>query len=203
MKKEFDRNDDLEKLWNEHKEAIEAAAYNYKVRTGISEEIEDLVQDGFFGLLKAIETYDPVTYPDVPLGAWVIIKCKGEWSKYVRDRDPARTALSLDAPSTYGSNSTIGDYVADTISDDAEGVEDRVIRDLMMTGYMDIITQLMGDLEPETAALLRAYYLENVPLSQLHAENASAKIRTGLRQLRRALIARGINVEGGLHYESN
>ena len=71
----------------------------------------------------------------------------------------------------------------------------------MMTGYMDIITQLMGNLEPETAALLRAYYIEGIPLAQLHAENASAKIRAGLRQLRRALIARGINVEGGLHYD--
>lgn len=203
--KGIDQNNtvDMEKLWNAHKDAIEAAAYNYKVRTGISEEIEDLMQDGFFGLMKAVETYDPETYPDVPFGAWLIIKCKGEWSRYLRDRDPLRNAISLDAPSTYGSNSTIGDYVADTVSDDAPGVEDQVVRDLMMCGYMDLINQLMGDLDPETAALLRAYYLENVPLSQLHAENASNKIRSGLRQLRKALIAKGVDMEGGLHYAGN
>lgn len=193
-------NLDLEKLWNEHKGAIEAAAYNYKLRTGITEEIEDLVQDGFLGLMKAVETFDPVTYPDVPLGAWVIIKCKGEWSKYLRDRDPLRTAISLDAPAPC-SDRTIGDYMSDTVADDAEGVEDRVIRDLMMCGYMDLINQLMGDLQPETAALLRAYYLEGTPISQLHAENAAGKIRAGLRQLRRALIAKGVDLEGGLHYD--
>ena len=160
-----------------------------------------MVQDGFFALMKAAETYDPVNYPDVPFGAWVIIKCRGEWSRYLRDRDPLRTAISLDAPSTYDSNSTVGDYVSDTVADDGIGVEDQVIKDLLMTGYMDIVNQCMNELPAETAALLHMYYLENVPLAQLHAENAAGKIRSGLRQLRRALIARGINVEGGLHYD--
>ena len=199
----IDQNNPAEmaELWAEVAPKIEAAAINYKAVTGLNEDIDDLTQDGYLALLKAIDSYDPEQYPDVPFASWVVIQCKGMWSKYIRSRDPLRNAISLDAPSTYDSNSTIGDYVADTVSDDAPGVEDQVVRDLLMAGYMDIVKQLMGELEPETAALLRAYYLENVPLAQLHTENASAKIRAGLRQLRRALIAKGVDLEGGLHYD--
>ena len=46
-------------LWNENAKSISAAAYNFIVETGISEDVADLVQDGYFGFLKAIDTYDP------------------------------------------------------------------------------------------------------------------------------------------------
>ena len=84
-------------LWNENAKSISAAAYNFIVETGISEDVADLVQDGYFGFLKAIDTYDPVEHPDISFSTWVIIRCVGEWSKYLRDCDPLVAADSLDS----------------------------------------------------------------------------------------------------------
>ena len=102
----------LERLWHENKELIQKAAHNYKNITGISEDIEDLVQDGFFGLKRAAETYDPVQYPDVSFGVWIVIKCCSVWSKYLHDLDPLRNAASIDT-SIDSTKTAIGNAVAD------------------------------------------------------------------------------------------
>ena len=72
---------------------------NYKEGDRIETRSEhaDLVQDGYFGFLKAIDTYDPVEHPDISFSTWVIIRCVGEWSKYLRDCDPLVEADSLDS----------------------------------------------------------------------------------------------------------
>ena len=96
-------------LWNENAKSISAAAYNFIVETGISEDVADLVQDGYFGFLKAIDTYDPVEHPDISFSTWVIIKCVGEWAKYLRDGDPLVSADSLDSQLSCSEKDTTAD----------------------------------------------------------------------------------------------
>ena len=96
-------------LWNENAKSISAAAYNFIVETGISEDVADLVQDGYFGFLKAIDTYDPVEHPDISFSIWVIIRCVGEWSKYLRDCDPLVGADRLEAHQSGSENEKTAD----------------------------------------------------------------------------------------------
>lgn len=85
---DIDQNDPvaMTTLWESVAPRIKAAAINYKNTTGLNEDIEDLVQDGYFALLQAIETYNPVQYPDVSFALWTVIKCKRLWSKYTNNQ---------------------------------------------------------------------------------------------------------------------
>lgn len=86
-------------------------------------DMDDLVQSGFLGLLKAVDDFDPEagTFFSclVPRLQTAFAECTG-YRTQKQKRDPARTAVSLDAPLSDDNEQTL----ADTLPSPMSGIEE-------------------------------------------------------------------------------
>lgn len=146
-------------LWKRCQKIIYRKAVRFKaLHENCKQEIEDLVQCGYFAMITAIKYYEPnkdikfLTYLNKPLlreflraSGWLTTK-----------RDLIDYAVSLDAPIDEDGETTLADIIPDT-----EGGEN-VIDKLHHEAAIDTINKALSKLPKRKAALLRAIYFEGM-----------------------------------------
>lgn len=138
-------------------------------------DCDDLVQSGYFGLVKAVETYEPgkagfLTHLTYHLKGPFNAACGCSWERTMRD--PIHRALSLDAPV---SDDPKGPTLMDTLKeleDPSDIVHDRDEQERLREAEERLISRL-----PEAAAdIVRAKYLNNEP-SSVTAERHNMSVK--------------------------
>lgn len=191
----------MTKLWTEHETAIRKAAYNYMANHTIigGHTVDDLITEGYTGLIEAVETYDD-SY-GVPLAAWVIIKCQGIWGRMTRSNDAMDRpgTISLDAPVNYADAGSTETIVGDLTPDPRAEYTEQVLNALLYTEYAAVIKTAIAGMPPEIAACITARYIDGKKISEIKIPGATNKIQQGLRLLREELKRHGL-YKGGEHY---
>ena len=191
----------MAQLWTEHETAIRKAAYSYMANHTITggHTVDDLVVEGYTGLIEAIETYDD-SY-GVPLAAWIIIKCKGVWGRMTRSNDAMDRpgTISLDAPVNYADAGNTETTVGDLTPDPRAEYTERILNDLMYTEYAKVIKAAINSMPPEIAACITARYIDGKKISEIKIPEAASKIQQGLKLLREDLKRHGL-YKGGEYY---
>lgn len=146
-------------LWEGCRKIIYRKAARFKaLHENCKQEIEDLVQCGYFAMIEAIKYYKPdedikfLTYLNKPLlreflraSGWLTTK-----------RDLIDYAISLDAPIDEDGEATLAEIIPDT-----EGGEN-VIDKLLHETAIDTINKALSKLPERKAALIRAIYFEGL-----------------------------------------
>lgn len=167
----------LEKLitWYAKKYHLELSAYGY-VPGGV--EIKDLVQCGYFGLVEAVQRFEPeqgTAFSTFLI--WYLRKafqdCTGRSKR--RRNDPLNNCLSLDAPINDETDATLLDFVDETVSDgkdDFADVEARIFNEQLHQALEDALNRL-----PENQAeTLRSEFFKGLTQEEIAAEiGCSAK----------------------------
>lgn len=129
-------------------------------------DTDDLVQEAYFALLAAVQTYDPMRGAFL---SWLALYLRGAFGNATHDRDPLDSALSLDTP--LPSSDTDGDPVtyADVLQepqDALQGAEER----LYTAQLHGALERALGVLPEPSAAVLRGRYWEGRSLGDLADE---------------------------------
>lgn len=181
-----------EKLYEDNRRLLRYVARRYwaACRRDRAVSVEDLEQAGFFGLIRAEETFDPaVGYTWTTWAIWAIIR---EIYKTLGYRDGKATraytgALSLDAP--VSEEDPEGLTYLDTLADPdlAEIDEDVILSDLQRC-----VREAVADLKDERQrAAIQACDLDGLTLNTeaailgISPQRVSQIIRDGHRKLKR------------------
>lgn len=117
---------------------------------------EDLVNAGFFGLLKAAETYDPEGVSWAKWAIWHVKRAMLQSCGYLREADH----LSLDVPVEEDSDLTF----LDTIPDNGPPVEEAAEREAVRAEVRAAVDRLK---DPRQRDVIRAWKLEGRTLEQI------------------------------------
>jgi len=191
----------MARLWAEHETAICKAAYSYMANHTITggHTVDDLIAEGYTGLIDAVETYDD-SY-GVPLAAWIIIKCKGVWGRMTRSNDALDRpgTISLDAPVNYADAGNTETIVGDLTPDPRAEYTEQVLNALLYTEYAKVIKTAIASMPPEIAACVQARYMDGKQIAEIKIPGAANKIQQGLKLLRTELKKHGL-YKGGEYY---
>ena len=128
--------------------------------------LEDLLQEGYFALLQAVEAYDPETgFSFTAFLKWpvknVVNRAIGIKTKKDRE-DPLSSAYDLDAPISEGSDETFSDFTADP-SDPIEEVTDRLFREKLH----EDLERSLAELPDREAEVIRARYYDDQTIAEI------------------------------------
>ena len=159
------RTELIEQLWLELRGLIAWYAKKYYTMLSVAgpvpggAEFEDFVQSGYFGVLDAIQHYDPkqgATFTTFLL--WYLRKafqdCIGRTKR--RWNDPLNWCKSLDAPDDDGI--TLLDHISDTVSDGKDnysGIEEKIFIEQLHVALENALVRLP---EKEAKALRGEYF---------------------------------------------
>lgn len=159
--------DALLQLWEGVKMLVWKLANKWAVYGGNGVETDDLLQEGFIAMLRALETYDRCAGAKfstffVPVLKTQFTAATGQRTK--RDReDPLQSAASLDAPLTADDEDfTLADTLEDPAAEDA--FEDVAERD-RLEHIRDILDEAIDRLEPNQREVIRKKYFRQETIS--------------------------------------
>ncbi len=154
-------------------------------------EVDDLVQQGFFGLVEAINDFNPERGNFLALLSFHLLKVFAEAEGFRGGKDPLNGAASLDEPlgEIYGDDSeqTRADLIPDQRAEAAfTGAEQKLfIQDLHRT-----LTKALDALSPAQREIIKARYFEGRTLKRVGEERGITASRArqiegdALRKLR-------------------
>ncbi len=148
---------------------------------GQNEPLEDLIQVGTIGLIKAVDRYDAGR--GVALAAFATPSIAGEIRHHLRDRSaPVRVPRRLQAAGLRVTSVTLEQ--ADHVADPDAGASDRLALDAALRS-----------LHTRERELLRLRFVEDLSQAQIAARtglsqtHVSRTLRGALQQLREVLVA--------------
>lgn len=141
----------LETLWNQCYLFIRMRAFAWKrMRPEMLPEAEDLIQCGYFALVKAVDYYDPDPEKNYSFLTALNFFIPDEFKKEIgirnSKRDPIINALRLDAPSTSDEESSpLIDTISDPSAEEAfetfdEDAQQEHIRTVLEEVAQDVLT---------------------------------------------------------------
>ena len=185
-------------LWEQIKGFVRMRAHRAFVlcggRGGVT--IEDLVQQGYIAMRRAISTYDAgrgtfLAHLELRLRSAFAEAC--DYRK--RKRDPLNSAFSLDAP-VDGDEDETSTYL-DFLADPSEPYEDADQR-VYIEQLHNALDAALDGLSPKRADVIRAMYWQGKTNTQIAAErgvsvqNIGSTARRGIDDLRRSSAARSL-----------
>jgi RNA polymerase sigma factor FliA len=177
-------------------------------------ELDDLISEGYIGLMAAADTFDASR--KVPFTSWARTKVDFAIRDSIRRRN--YTANTMEA--LYGH----GDHVAERLRDslrsntrrdagefspqvdramcrDSRSPEDSLIEQIDAKRKMHVLSSAIADLSPRKRAVFEIYYSRNKRIIEagealgVHPSRASQLHHEGLRDLTMGLRRRGVHVE--------
>lgn len=147
-----------EELWRRLKRFIAWRARSFASQNpapGV--DIDDLIQCGYFALLRTLEAYDPEKGSFLSLLAWYLKSCFqsaiGRTEKQFRD--PINTALSLNAP--LDSEDPDGNTLEDIIPDSRDSIQE--VEAQIYTEQLHIaLEEALSSINPDEASVLRSVF---------------------------------------------
>ena len=167
--------DRLPELWEQVRRLVLKYARRWE---GVGRlEVDDLMQVGFIGMTKAVDTYDG----SAAFSTWLVFYIKNEFNKACRQRtekqrrEPLLSAASLDAPLTDDEDSgALGDLVPDPAAAAAfEAVEERDHADRLSA----ILEEAIAALPPEQQEALRGRYWRGEVVNTRDHDRALKRLR--------------------------
>lgn len=147
-----------EELWKRLKRFIAWRASSFaRQNPAPGVDIDDLIQCGYFALLRTIEAYDPGKGSFLSLLNWYLKNCFqsaiGRTEKQFRD--PLNTALSLNAPLDSGDpdGNTLEDIIPDS-RDSIQEVEEQIYREQLHIA----LEEALSSIKPDEASVLRSVF---------------------------------------------
>lgn len=167
----------------------------YLERCGLT--VDDLVQEGYFSLLRALEHYDPEKGRFIPFLSSTLEQ--DQWGLVCRpavQRRPLNSAVSLDAPMT-GEDGGDGAALMDVVSAPCgalDEMEERIYREQLWAA----LERALDRIPEERAAAVREFYLEGRSLQEIadrhgvDRSRAARHKREGIAVLRHRAVALGL-----------
>ena len=163
------KQEDVEALWLAVEDFVRKKALHfYRIyRADHATEADDLIQAGYFAMLKALKTFDPTGGKSFTGWlAWYLAAEISEVWGYSRKRkafDPTKTAESLNAPLSEDTDTTGEDMLADESAEWAmEQAEDRAF----LANIRPALDRAVDRLPGKRPAVLRLRHYDRLTLQQ-------------------------------------
>lgn len=158
----------IEELWQAVEPFVwkEARYFCDVFRADCAVTTDDLVQSGYFALVKAAKSYEPKGKSFLGWLRWYLVAEFCSVRGYSRTRhayDPTRTTKSLDAPLAVDSDLTMVELLGDPDAPQAmEQAEDRVL----LSTARSLLDRELDKLPGRRSAILRLRYYDGLSLQQ-------------------------------------
>lgn len=190
----------LEELWRNVERYIRWTARRRLHLTGVlaGAEFDDLIQEGYFALVEAVENYDPEKGGFLTILAYKLLTKFAEMQGLRAGHDALnRAAVSLDAPiGEDGDAVQMADFIPDPQAEaELDGVNERIFQSQLQQA----LTKALDALPPNRREVVKARFFESKTLKQVGLENQISPERArvlefeALRQLRQGARLYGLD----------